>query len=117
MQLAHDPSQAVSHERHTVRRWITRSSLAGALLAAGVAVTACGSSPTPTTILDTEKVESAIQQSIMAQRSHNARVSCPSGVHQKKGLVFSCTAVVKKVSTRFVVTELDDAGHVRYVAR
>ena len=117
MQYLDDPSQKLNKASRPVRRWIRRSSLAGVVLAAGVAVTACGGSPTPVTILDTEKVESAIQQSIKAQRSHNARVSCPSGVHQKKGLVFNCTAVVKKASTRFVVTELDDAGHVSYVAR
>jgi hypothetical protein len=37
-------------------------------------------------------------------------------VHQKEGLEFSCTAVVKGVSTRFVVTELDGSGHVHYEA-
>jgi hypothetical protein len=117
MTLRNDPSPTTTPERRTVRRWLGRSSLAGALVAAGVAVTACGASSTPTTILNTEKVESAIQQSILAQRSHHAQVSCPSGVHQKKGLVFACTAVIKTASTRFVVTELDDAGHVHYVAQ
>jgi hypothetical protein len=114
MQLHHPTTTAP--ERRTAR-WLGRSSLAGALVAAGVAVGACGSAPTATTILNTEKVESAIQESILAQRSHHAQVSCPSGVHQKKGLVFACTAVIKKASTRFVVTELDGAGHVHYVAR
>ena len=31
--------------------------------------------------------------------------------------MFSCTALVKKVSTQFVVTQQDAAGQVRYVAR
>ena len=39
-----------------------------------------------------------------------------SGVHQKKGLTFACTAVVGRASTRFVVTQLDDTGRVRYEA-
>jgi len=38
-------------------------------------------------------------------------------VHQKKGLEFACTAVVKRVATRFVVTQRDDAGQVHYEAR
>ena len=90
--------------------------LAGALVAASLALTACGSSESPT-ILNTEKVERAIERSSLAQRGTHAQVSCPSGVHQKKGLAFSCTAVVKRDSTRFVVTELDGSGHVRYEAR
>ena len=117
MQFPHDPSQTAEQRSRPSADGLAARPSQAPLLAAGVAVTACGGSPTPVTILDTEKVESAIQQSIKAQRSHNARVSCPSGVHQKKGLVFNCTAVVKKASTRFVVTELDDAGHVSYVAR
>jgi uncharacterized protein DUF4333 len=117
MTRPHDQRPEPSHERRTARRWAGHATLAGMLVAGGLAVTACGSSSTATTILNTEKVESAIQQSILAQRSHHARVTCPSGVHQKKGLVFACTAVVKTASTRFVVTQLDGAGHVHYVAR
>jgi hypothetical protein len=62
-------------------------------------------------------VERAIEHSSLAQREKHAQVSCPSGVHQKKGLVFSCTAVVGRERTRFVVTELDASGHVHYEAR
>jgi hypothetical protein len=93
-----------------------RRLVAGALVAASLAVSACGSSESPT-ILNTEKVERAIEQSSLAQRGTHAQVSCPSGVHQKKGLMFSCTAVAKRASTRFVVTELDGSGHVHYEAR
>jgi hypothetical protein len=32
-------------------------------------------------------------------------------------LLFSCTAVVGRNSTRFVVTQLDGSGRVRYEAR
>ena len=79
-------------------------------------LSACGVAESPT-ILNTEKVERAIERSSLTQRGIRAVVSCPSGVHQRKAVVFSCTAVVKRGSRRFVVTELDDSGHVRYEAR
>lgn len=91
------------------------SLVAAALVAASLAVTACGSSESPT-ILNTEKVEQAIEESSLAQRGTDAEVSCPSGVHQQKGLEFSCTAVAEGVSTRFVVTQQDDSGQVHYEA-
>jgi hypothetical protein len=67
-------------------------------------------------MLDTSKVERAIERSSLAQRGVRPKVSCPAGIAQEKGLVFSCTAVVEGVRTRFVVTQQDDAGHVRYEA-
>jgi hypothetical protein len=100
-----------------VGRRLRRSIVSAALLAAGVAVTGCGSAAAPITILNTEKVERAIDQSILAQRGKHADVSCPSGVHQKAGLVFACTAVVRGQATRFVVTQRDAAGNVHYEAR
>ncbi len=97
-------------------RRLRRSLVAGSLVAAGVAASACGSSAPPT-ILNTEKVERAIERSTLAQRKLRVHVSCPSGVHQRKGLVFSCTAVGARGSrTRFVVTQDDDAGQVHYEA-
>lgn len=93
-----------------------RSAVAAALVTACLSLAACGSADPPT-ILNTEKVERAIEQSSMEQRGEHARVSCPSGVHQQNRLEFFCTAVVKGDSTRFVVTELDGAGHVHYEAR
>jgi hypothetical protein len=81
----------------------------------GVTATACGSTEPPT-ILNTEKVERAIEGSSMAQRGLRAELSCPSGVRQEAGLVFSCTAVVGTTETRFIVTQVDDAGRVRYEA-
>jgi hypothetical protein len=98
-------------------KWPGRSLGAGAFAAAALAVTACGGSSGSPTIVNTEKVERAIEQSSLAQRGQHARVSCPSGVHQAKGLVFTCTAVVGRNSTRFVVTELDGSGRVHYEAR
>lgn len=92
--------------------------LAAALVAAGLALTACGgSSDEAPTILNTEKVERAIERSSLVQRGKRAVVSCPSGVHQKKDLKFACTAVVKGNSTRFDVTQVDGAGNVHYKAR
>jgi hypothetical protein len=96
-------------------RWLSRSLVVAVLVAASLAVTACGSSGSPT-ILNTEKIERAIEHSSLAQRGKRVQVNCPPGVRQKKGLVFSCTAVDAHGSTRFVVTELDGSGHVHYEA-
>jgi hypothetical protein len=90
--------------------------VAGALVAASLGVAGCGSSRSPT-ILNTEKIERAIERSSLAQRGKYAQVSCPSGVHQEKGLVFSCIAVAGGGSTRFAVTQLDGSGRVHYEAR
>lgn len=90
--------------------------LPGLAVIAGVALAGCGSSDAPPTILDTEKVERAIERSSLSQRKQRVHVSCPSGVHQKKGLVFDCIASSPRGETRFVVTQLDAAGRVRYVA-
>lgn len=96
---------------------LRRTGVATCLAAAGVALSACGSSKKPPTILDTEKVERAIELSSKTQRNVRVNVSCPSGVQQRKGLVFTCTAVFRGGRARFTVTQRDDAGNVRYVAR
>ncbi len=83
------------------------------LALAAVGLTACGSKDP--TILNTEKVERTIERAALKERRIRVQVSCPSGVVQKKGIVFTCRAVVAGGgSTRFIVTELDDAGRVRY---
>jgi len=89
------------------------------LVVASLALAGCGKSDDDAgpTILNTEKVERAIERSVAVQRDKIAHVSCPSGVHQKKGLVFNCTALVKRQSTKFVVTQQDGAGRVHYEAR
>jgi hypothetical protein len=94
-----------------------RLTFAGILVAAGLAAAGCGGSSKGPTILDTEKVERAIESSSLAQRGEHARVTCPSGVHQTKGLSFTCTATIASGSTPFTVTQLDGAGHVHYAAR
>lgn len=117
MRFLHDQNPTIGPEPSAALGGrLGRSSVAGILVALGLAVAGCGSAESPT-ILNTEKVERAIEQSSLAQRGTRAQVSCPSGVHQTKGLVFSCTAVVGRDSTRFVVTELDGSGRVHYEAR
>jgi hypothetical protein len=116
MRSSHDPNWTLSPERPPEpRRWLGCLLVAGVLVTGSLAVSACGSAGSHT-ILDTEKIERAIEHSSLTQRGRHAQVSCPSGVHQKKGLVFSCTAVVGRGSTQFVVTELDGSGHVHYKA-
>jgi hypothetical protein len=93
-----------------------RTTTAALLVTASIAAIGCGESDPPPTILNTEKVERAIEQSSLDQRRKRVHVSCPSGVHQKKGLVFSCVTSAKRGSTRFVVTQLDEDGRVHYEA-
>jgi hypothetical protein len=112
-------------------------SVAGVLVAASLALTACGSSGSAAgssesaasssgtavsfsasrILLNTRKIELAIEQSSLEQRGKHVKVSCPAGVHQQKGLVFFCTAVYSGGRTQFAVTELDGSGDVHYVAR
>lgn len=98
------------------RHRLCRFSIGGALVASALFLTACGSSE-GVTILDTQKVEYAIERSVMSQRNQVADVACPSGVHQKESVEFSCVATVGSEDTRFEVTQTDDAGHVHYEAR
>jgi hypothetical protein len=97
-------------------RWLGRSLVAGSLVAASLAFGACGSS-SKVTVLNTEKVERAIERSTLTQRDKKVVVSCPSGVHQKKGLAFTCLAVGKTGRTSFAVTQTDGAGQVHYRAQ
>jgi hypothetical protein len=115
MQSLHDRSDHELELPQLSSRRLSGSLVAGILVAASLAVSACGSSGSPT-ILNTEKIERAIEHSGLAQRGKHVRVSCPSGTHQKNGLVFSCTAIDAHGITRFVVTELDGSGHVHYEA-
>jgi hypothetical protein len=85
------------------------------IVGSSLVLAACGSSESIAT-LNTEKIERAIAQSSLAQRGQRARVSCPSAVPQMEGLKFSCRAFVGPVSTRFVVVEQDESGHVYYEA-
>jgi len=88
----------------------------GVLVAAGIALTACGSSGSAA-VINAKTIERAITNSSLAQRGVHPQVSCPSEVPQTQGLVFECTAVVNRDSTTFVVTELNGSGAVHYEAR
>jgi hypothetical protein len=122
MTLAPDRHIASYPDQRTARHWrIGRCLPVVLLIAASLMLTACGSSGSSSQsrapkILNTSKVARAIQQSSLAQRGEHAKVSCPTGVHQQQGMVFSCTALVGRVSTRFVVTQLDGNGDVHYEA-
>jgi major membrane immunogen (membrane-anchored lipoprotein) len=85
-----------------------------AAAAAAVALVGCGGSDKPKT-LDTERVERAIEQSILQKRKLTATVSCPSGIELKKGKKFRCIATYKGGRTPFLVTQDDDKGAVHYV--
>jgi hypothetical protein len=81
------------------------------VLAAG-ALSACGSDRPR--ILDTERIERAIQDTILQKRHLRAQVSCPSGTEQRKGVVFTCIATYPRGQNPFVVTVDTDAGAVHY---
>ena len=118
MRPHHEPTAKLSDERPKRSRRRRGLTVVASMLAVAtcLVVSACGSAESAT-ILNTEKIERAIEHSSLAQRAVRAQVSCPSGVHQQKGLVFFCTALVGSRSTRFMVTELDGAGRVHYQAR
>jgi hypothetical protein len=72
---------------------------------------------TPLVVLNVAKVQRAIDASVLSQRRLHASASCPREVLQRAGVVFWCTATVDGETTRypFRVSELDNAGHVRYI--
>ena len=74
-------------------------------------------SAAPLVVLDVAQVERSIADSILAQRHLTSRVRCPAAVLQRTGLRFTCAATVAGRSYPFEVTEIDNAGHVRYVGR
>jgi len=111
-----NPSRRYRVRRPASGRALCRALATSVLVGSSVLVAACGSS-NPPTILNTEKVERAIEQSTFTQRHKRVNVTCPSGVHQTKGIVFACTAYSRGAATRFVVTELDGRGNVHYQAR
>ena len=104
------PRHPTTHPRR-----LASTLLVCALLGANIA--ACGSSQPSHTILNTEKIERAIEQSSLAQRGVHIQASCPTGVHQQRGLVFTCTAITGRDRTPFVVTEVNASGQVHYQAR
>jgi hypothetical protein len=90
------------------------SLLAVVVLVVAGGVAGCGSDKKPK-ILDTERVERAIQDSILQKRHLKATVSCPAGIEQKKGVTFRCTATYRGGQNPFVVTVDSSKGAVHYV--
>jgi Domain of unknown function (DUF4333) len=72
--------------------------------------------PRPLITLNIAKIQQAIEASAFSQRRLRARASCPTEVLQRAGLVFWCTAKIAGDTRRcpFKVSEVDNAGHVRY---
>jgi hypothetical protein len=89
--------------------------IALAAVGAALAASGCGGGSDKPKILDTERVERAIEQSVLQKRHIKAVVSCPSGIEAKKGKKFRCLATYKGGQTPFVVTEDDGKGAVHYV--
>lgn len=85
-------------------------------------LSACGSTKTVTVtttqkpvLLNTQRVASAISSSILSQRGLAANTTCPTTIYQQQGIVFTCTAIVKKKTYPVTVTEVDGSGHVTFV--
>jgi hypothetical protein len=97
-----------------LHRRLWQVALTGAVLGA-LALAACGSSDS-SPVLDEKKIERAIEQGSQAQRGLHADATCPADVAYEVGGSFECIAVVGDVKTRFVVTQTDAMGHVRYEA-
>lgn len=100
------------------------ASVAVTALACAALITACGSSSSTSsgkTNLNTARVATSIEQSILAQRHLTSKVVCPATVPQEKGTTFECVATtsttkppVKVGKTTFVVTITNDKGFVTY---
>ena len=89
----------------------------GGLVIGGCGGSGSGAKTVAPIILDTKRVERAIEDSILTKRGITAQVDCPSGVHQGKGLTFLCVATTRAGRTTFVVHQRDDEGNVVYAAR
>ena len=76
---------------------------------------ACGSSGSSATKHREARAGNRAKQLRSARTARSGELPLESA--QRKGLVFSCMAVVGHISTRFVVTEQNGAGHVNYEAR
>jgi len=96
------------------RPGLGRLTATGIVVAAVMSGAAFGS--TTTKFLNTGRVEQAIEHTALAERKMKIVVRCPARVEQRKGLTFACTTVVDGATTRFVVTQLNNAGDVHYRA-
>lgn len=96
----------------------------GGMLIAVMVLAGCGGAddgPRPegaVRYIDADRVETAIEESILASRDLDATVVCPTGVEQRKGLRFACLATLRDGTTNtFTVDQTDDDGNVTYEGR
>lgn len=87
---------------------------------AAAALAGCGSSSKsdkgvgPSSYINNERVERAIERSVREQRHRPVVVSCPAFVKIKKGGTFKCIASPQRGHAYFRVTMTDDKGSVHY---
>lgn len=102
-----------------------------AALACAALASACGSSKSSTegssaakTNVDTARVAADIEQTVLAKRHVQAKVTCPSVVPAAPGATFECLATSRATkpphaptTTHFVVTVQNARGYVTYVGK
>jgi len=76
-----------------------------------------GNSSPPLVVLDIDRVQRAIERSMLQQRHLHATVRCPSEVLRRAGLTFTCEAAFGGKRHPFSVTQLDNHGGLRYAGQ
>ena len=106
--------------------------VAVAALACAALISACGSSSSsstssaPTTTVDTARVASSIEQTVLVKRKLHVKVVCPTAVPSEVGKTFECLATPTGATgttgttgtpVPFVVTVQNSKGYVTYVGK
>lgn len=65
-------------------------------------------------ILNTNRVEQAIESSILQQRHLRSTVTCPVNIEQRRGVRFFCQATVGHRNYSVSVNQTDGSGHVSF---
>lgn len=116
-----------------IRDTLSRRALpAASALAAATLIAACGGSGSSSKEeakatgkkLDMARVMKSIEQSFMEKRHIKANVTCPTGIEQRKGNNFTCTATGfsgngskrKHFKVHVAVTQTNNSGYVTYVS-
>jgi hypothetical protein len=69
------------------------------------------------TVLDNQRIEQAIEDSIRAKRHRASDAACPAGLPLKKDFRFTCEVKVGRQTVLFDVVETDDKGSSSWKAR
>ena len=69
----------------------------------------------PLNVLDSHRIQLAIQDAVRSKRHVNTTATCPAAILQAKGLTFTCTAKIKKGVASFRVTQTDNNGHITFI--